>query len=152
MRMLVIDVGGTHVKVLATGHKKPVEIPSGPKMTAAKMVAAVQAATVTWKYDVVSIGYPGAGGPRLSHHEPYHLGRGWVGFDFKRRLRGRSRSSMTRRCKRWAVIKAAGCSFLVWAPGLAPPWSWRTCWSRWNWRTCLTRRVGAMKTMWERRH
>jgi hypothetical protein len=47
MRVLVIDVGGTHVKALATGRKKPVEIPSGPKMTAAEMVTAVRAATVT---------------------------------------------------------------------------------------------------------
>ena len=47
MRILVIDVGGTHVKVLATGYKKSVRIPSGPNMTAAKMVAAVRAATVT---------------------------------------------------------------------------------------------------------
>ena len=60
MRILVIDVGGTHVKVLATGHKQRVEIPSGPKMTPAGMVAAVRAATVGWKYDAVSIGYPGA--------------------------------------------------------------------------------------------
>ena len=59
MRILVIDVGGTHVKVLATGHKQRVEIPSGPRMTPAKMVAAVRAATVGWKYDAVSIGYPG---------------------------------------------------------------------------------------------
>ena len=56
MRVLVIDVGGTHVKVLATGHKKPVKIPSGPHMTAAKVVAAVRAATVTWIYHAVSIG------------------------------------------------------------------------------------------------
>lgn len=83
MRVLVVDVGGTHVKALATGHKKPVKIPSGPKMTAAKMVAAVRAAAVTWKYNVVSIGYPGPvvhGRPII---EPYHLGCGWVGFDFK---------------------------------------------------------------------
>lgn len=50
MRILVIDVGGTHVKVLATGHKQRVEIPSGPRMTPAKMVSAVRAATVGWKY------------------------------------------------------------------------------------------------------
>ena len=74
MRILVIDVGGTHVKVLATGHKQRIEIPSGPKMTPAKMVAAVLAETGGWKYDAVSIGYPGAvvhGRPII---EPRHLG------------------------------------------------------------------------------
>ena len=84
MRILVIDVGGSHVKVLATGHKKLVQIPSGPKMTPAKMVAAVQAATVDWKYDAVSIGYPGPvihGRPIV---EPRHLGTGWVGFNFNK--------------------------------------------------------------------
>ncbi len=59
MRILVIDVGGTHVKVLATGHKKPLKILSGSEMTARKMVAAVRKAAANWKYDAVSIGYPG---------------------------------------------------------------------------------------------
>lgn len=82
MRILVIDIGGTHVKVLATGHKKPVKIPSGPRMTAAKMVAAVQAATATWTYQAVSIGYPGSVVQGHPITEPCHLGCGWVGFDF----------------------------------------------------------------------
>jgi polyphosphate glucokinase len=84
MRILVIDVGGTHVKVLATGHRKRVEIPSGPKMTPAKMVSVVRAATVGWRYDRVSIGYPGAvvhGRPIV---KPRHLGSGWLGFDFNK--------------------------------------------------------------------
>jgi len=58
MRILVIDVGGTHVKVLATGHKQRLEFPSGPKMTPAKIVAAVRAATVGWKYDAVLSSFP----------------------------------------------------------------------------------------------
>src|SRR5512137_2053246 len=89
MKILVIDVGGTHVKVLASGHKKRVEIPSGPKMTPAKMVVAVRAATAGWEYDAVSIGYPGpvVHGRPLS--EPHNLGRGWVGFDFKKAFGGR---------------------------------------------------------------
>jgi predicted NBD/HSP70 family sugar kinase len=84
MRILVIDAGGTHVKLLATGRKQRVEFPSGPKMTPVKMVAAVRTATVGWKYDAISIGYPGpvVHGRPLS--EPYHLGSGWVGFDFRR--------------------------------------------------------------------
>ena len=76
IRILVIDVGGTHVKVLATGHTQRVEIPSGPKMNPAKMVSAVRATTVGWEYDAVSIGYPGAvvhGRPII---EPRHLGSG----------------------------------------------------------------------------
>jgi len=82
MRILVIDVGGTHVKVLATGHKTRVEIASGAEMTPAKMVAAVRVATAGWKYDAVSIGYPGPVVHGRPLREPYNLGHGWVGFDF----------------------------------------------------------------------
>src|SRR5213594_1376626 len=82
MKILVIDVGGTHVKVLASGHKKPIEIPSGPDMTAKKMVAAVRQATAGWKYDAVSIGYPGPVLHGRPVAEPPHLGPGWVGFDY----------------------------------------------------------------------
>ncbi len=86
MKILVIDIGGTHVKVLATGHRKCVEISSGPKMTPAKMVCAVHAATESWKYDVISIGYPGAVVHGRPISEPHHLGSGWVGFNFKKAL------------------------------------------------------------------
>ena len=84
MSILVTDVGGTHVKVIATGRKLPVEIPSGPKMTARKMVAEVKKATAGWKYDAVSIGFPG---PVVHGHpvsEPHNLAAGWVGFDFRK--------------------------------------------------------------------
>jgi polyphosphate glucokinase len=84
MKILVIDVGGTNVKVLATGRNKMVKIPSGPKMTGKKMVAAVQKATAGWKYDVISIGYPG---PVLHNKpiiEPLNIGKGWVGLDFEK--------------------------------------------------------------------
>ena len=83
-KILVIDVGGTHVKLLASGHKEPVKIPSGPNMTAQKMVKDVRAATKGWDYDAVSIGYPG---PVVHGHplsEPHNLGGGWVGFDFRK--------------------------------------------------------------------
>jgi polyphosphate glucokinase len=82
--VLVIDVGGTTVKVLATGQHEPRRIPSGPTMTAEAMVAGVKPLVADWKYDVVSIGYPGAviGGRPL--HEPRNLGGGWMGFDFRK--------------------------------------------------------------------
>jgi len=84
MKILVIDVGGTHVKLLATGHKNRLEIPSGPTMTAKKMAATVRKATAGWKFDAVSIGYPGPVVHGRPISEPHNLGRGWVGFNFKK--------------------------------------------------------------------
>ncbi len=82
MNVLAIDVGGTHVKVLATGRRTPVEIPSGPKMTAREMVRKVRQGTTGWRYSVVSIGYPGPVLHGKPVSEPANLGGGWVGFDF----------------------------------------------------------------------
>jgi len=84
MKVLAIDVGGTHVKVLATGRKKHLQIDSGPTMTPKKMIAAVRAASAGWKYEAVSIGYPGAVVHGHPVAEPHNLGRGWVGFDFRK--------------------------------------------------------------------
>jgi polyphosphate glucokinase len=81
---LVIDVGGTHVKVRDQRHKEAVKIDSGPTMTARQMVAAVKKAAADWDYSAVSIGYPG---PVLHDRpliEPHNLAGGWVGFDFKK--------------------------------------------------------------------
>jgi polyphosphate glucokinase len=80
--VLVVDVGGTHVKILATGHAEKREFESGRKLTAAKMVEKVKKLAGDWQYDVVSVGYPG---PLLHQRiaaEPHNLGTGWVGFDF----------------------------------------------------------------------
>src|SRR5215510_6249852 len=82
MKVLVIDIGGTHVKVLATGRRVHRSFPSGPTMTPAQMVSGVQKITDDWKYDVVSIGYPGPVLRGRPVAEPRNLGRGWVGFDF----------------------------------------------------------------------
>ena len=82
MRILVIDVGGTHVKAWATGRTRPTKIPSGPTLTAKRMVRLVRQAVAGWKYSVVSIGYPGPVLHGRPVSEPRNLGRGWVGFDF----------------------------------------------------------------------
>ena len=59
MNVLVVDIGGTNIKILATGQKEPRRFPSGPTMTARRMVSGVKKLAGDWKYDVVSIGYPG---------------------------------------------------------------------------------------------
>jgi polyphosphate glucokinase len=82
MNVLVIDVGGTHVKILATGQTEPRKIVSGREMTAQQMVEDVKKLAGDWKYESVSIGYPG---PVLHNRpvtEPHNLGPGWVGFDY----------------------------------------------------------------------
>ncbi len=86
LKILVLDVGGTHVKALATGRRTPVEIPSGPKMTPSKMVAAIRKATAGWEYSAASIGYPGPVLHNKPVGDPHNLGRGWVGFDFSKAL------------------------------------------------------------------
>jgi polyphosphate glucokinase len=83
MRVLVIDVGGTHVKILATGRKAHRAVESGPAMTAQQMVSEVKQLAVGWRYDAVSIGYPGPVVHNRPLHEPRNLGSGWVGFDFR---------------------------------------------------------------------
>lgn len=83
MNVLVIDVGGTHVKILATGQKEPRKFDSGPTLTPEKMVVGLKALAADWKFDAVSIGYPG---PVLHNRpvaEPHNLAPGWVAFDFE---------------------------------------------------------------------
>ena len=83
MNVLVVDIGGTNVKILATGQAEPRKFPSGPTLTPKRMVAGVKKLAGDWKYDVLSIGYPGPilGGRPVS--EPFNLGPGWVGFNFQ---------------------------------------------------------------------
>jgi polyphosphate glucokinase len=80
--VLVVDVGGTGVKILATGETEHRSFPSGPRLTPRQMVSAVKKLARDWDYDAVSIGYPGPVVHGCPIAEPYNLGRGWVGFDF----------------------------------------------------------------------
>jgi polyphosphate glucokinase len=83
MNVLVIDVGGTHVKILATGQKEPRKFGSGPMLTAAAMVAGVKKLAADWKFEAVSIGYPGPVLHGRPVSEPHNLAPGWVGFDYR---------------------------------------------------------------------
>ena len=84
MKTLVVDVGGTNVKVLASGHRVPIKIKSGPTLTPRAMVRAVLDATSDWTYDRISMGYPGPVKHGKPYLEPWNLGPGWVGFDFRK--------------------------------------------------------------------
>jgi polyphosphate glucokinase len=82
VKVLVVDVGGTNVKILASGQKEPRKFPSGKGLTPALMVAGVKKLAKDWEYDVVAIGYPGPVREGRPAVEPHNLARGWVGFDF----------------------------------------------------------------------
>jgi len=83
MKVLVIDIGGTSVKILASGQTEPRKFPSGPTMTPAQMVSGVKELADEWEYDVVAIGYPGLIHRGRAVSEPHNLGPNWVGFDFE---------------------------------------------------------------------
>jgi polyphosphate glucokinase len=84
LKVLVVDVGGNNIKLLVSGQRVPRKIPSGPTLTARRMVAAVKLVTSDWRYDAVAIGYPGPVGNGHPLQEPVNLGRGWVHFDYAR--------------------------------------------------------------------
>jgi polyphosphate glucokinase len=83
-RVLAIDIGGSHVKARVFGRRELRQFESGPDLTARQMVAKVRALTEDWTYEAVSIGYPGIVLHGKVMAEPHNLGRGWVGFDFRK--------------------------------------------------------------------
>jgi predicted NBD/HSP70 family sugar kinase len=80
--ILAIDIGGTKVKILATGQTEPRKAPTGKGFTPAKLVETVRSLAHDWEYEAITIGYPGMVGPNGPRSEPGNLGPGWVGFDF----------------------------------------------------------------------
>lgn len=87
LRILVVDVGGTHVKILATGQQEVRKLSSGPELTARQMVAGVKKLAADWTYDAVSIGYPGPVIRNRPLAEPHNLGQGWMRYDFEAAFR-----------------------------------------------------------------
>ncbi len=87
-RILVIDVGGTNLKVSTSERRESLKIPSGKAMTAGRMAAEVRKAIEGWKYDAVSIGYPGAVKGGRPAHEPHNLSGGWMRFDYQKAFGG----------------------------------------------------------------
>jgi polyphosphate glucokinase len=83
VNVLVIDVGGTHVKVLATGQDTHRKFDSGPDLTPKRMINGVRKLVADWKYEAISIGYPGPVIRNRPVSEPWNLGKGWAGFNFE---------------------------------------------------------------------
>jgi polyphosphate glucokinase len=83
VNVLAVDIGGTNVKILASGEKEPRKFPSGPHLTPREMVAGVKKLARGWKFDAVSMGYPGMVIHNHPVAEPRNLGRGWIGFDYR---------------------------------------------------------------------
>jgi polyphosphate glucokinase len=83
VKVLVVDIGGMHVKVLATGQRQPRKFVSGPKLTPAAMIDGVKQIARGWEYDVVAMGYPGVVFHGRPMAEPHNLGKGWVNFDYQ---------------------------------------------------------------------
>jgi len=84
MNVLTIDIGGTHVKILATGQTEPRRFDSGPGLTPRRMVTGVRKLAADWKYQAVSIGYPGPVLRNMPLAEPHNLAKGWIGFQFEK--------------------------------------------------------------------
>ncbi len=84
MKVLMIDVGGTNVKLMASGHEGFRKFPSGRGLTAAKMVKGVLAATEDWEYEAISLGFPGLVREGKIARNPLNLAGGWVDFDFSK--------------------------------------------------------------------
>ncbi len=82
-RVLVVDVGGSKVKILVSGETEPRRAPSGPKFTARQMVDAVQALGEGWDWDAVSVGIPSPVHGGKVAVDPVNLGKGWAGFDYE---------------------------------------------------------------------
>lgn len=83
MNVLVVDIGGTRVKILATGQREPRDFLSGPTLTSRKMAVGVEKLARGWRYDVITLGYPGVVLHGRPIAEPHNLGGGWVHFDYQ---------------------------------------------------------------------
>ena len=121
MKVLVIDIGGTFVKILATGQKEPRSFPSGSGMTPRLMVAGVRKLAKDWEYDVVSIGYPGPVVNDRIVREPNNLGPGWIRFNFKSAFKRPVKIINDAAMQAWAATGAGRCSFWGWEPVWARP-------------------------------
>ena len=82
MKVLVIDIGGSNIKILATGQPERIKIPSGEIFTPESLVPLVRENSKDWEYEAISIGFPGVVKNGIIVADPVNMGKGWKGFDF----------------------------------------------------------------------
>lgn len=119
MRILVIDIGGSHVKFAVWGKRTRRDFKSGEHLTPEKMVARVLASTRDWQYDMVSIGFPGPvieGKPAV---DPPSLAKGWLRFNFEQAFNKPVKIINDAAMQALGSYREAGCCSLVWARELA---------------------------------
>ena len=135
MQILAIDIGGTHVKILASGQTTPrKKFISGPTLSAAEMVPRVQELAADWQYDHISIGYPGPVLHDKPITEPHNLAPGLGRLRFRRGFQSPGADHQRRRhAGRWAATKGGGCCSSGWEPAWDRRWSSTGCWNRWSW-------------------
>ena len=86
MKVLVLDIGGSNVKLRVTGREETAKIATGRKFTPARLLAGFEKVAKGWKYEAVSVGFPAPVVGGSIPVEPKNLGRGWVGFGFEEAL------------------------------------------------------------------
>jgi hypothetical protein len=146
LRVLVVDVGGTNVKMLATGQKEPRKYPSGPTMTPRKMVRLVKKSVRDWKFDCVSLGFPG---PIINGHplrEPHNLGCGWMGFNFAKAFGCPVKIMNDAAMQALGSYKGGRMLFLGLGTGLGSAMIVDGALQPWNWRTLSTKMAKPTKT------
>lgn len=82
-KILVIDIGGSNVKILATGQPERIKIPSGSEFTPDQLIPLIEEHAANWEYDVITMGYPGVVKHNKIMSEPVNMGKGWTDFDFE---------------------------------------------------------------------
>ena len=140
MKVLVIDIGGTNVKMLASGKETPRKFPSGRELTPEQMVAGVVAATADWEYEVVSIGFPGPVMCGQPIAEPANLGPGWLGFDFEAAFHRPVRVINDAAMQALGSYQGGKMLFLGLGTGLGTRWSWMGTSKHWKLAGFTTRR------------
>jgi len=147
VNVLVIDIGGSHVKILATGQRAPRRFPSGPALTPARMVTGVKALARGWAYDAIAMGYPGVVRHGRPAADPNNLGGGWTRFDYRAAFGKPVRIVNDAAMQAMGSYRTGTMLFLGSAPASGARWWWTAACCRWSSASSPTARATS-RTTW----